>query len=337
MGHVMDEKRLKRDEKVISRRRFLGTSAAAATAWTILPPGVKGWPAGGTQGVEGVRLGAISYSFRELPGSAEEILGYFTQTGMMIVELMGGPAEAFAGAPEAPSFPGRRMSEMSEEEAAALRQAREKYEAEVGEWRRSASMDRFRALGKMYNDAGVEIDILKLGNPNWSDEEIDYAFNAARAVGARGISFEISEESAARMSPFADKHDLVIGMHNHTQVGEEGFSFDPMLMHSQNAMINLDIGHYVAGTNESPVPVIRKYHDRISHLHIKDRRTGANGGENLPFGEGDTPIGEVLRLLRDEEYPISAMIELEYPIPEESDVLTEMARCVDYCREEISK
>lgn len=323
--------------KAISRRRFLGTSAAAAAAWTVLPSGVQARPAERTLHLAGVRLGAISYSFRQLPSSAEEILGYFTQTGMTTVELMGGPAEAFAGAPEQPSFPRGRTSEMSEDEISAVRQAREEYQAEVSAWRRSASIDRFRELGKMYNDAGVEIDILKLGSANWSDEEIDYAFNAARAVGARGISFEISEEAAARMSPFADKHGMIMGMHNHTQVGEEGFSFDSALAHSPNAMINLDIGHYVAGTNESPLPVIRTYHDRISHLHIKDRRTGANGGDNVPFGEGDTPIGEVLRLLRDEQYPISAMIELEYAIPDDSDVLTEMARCVDYCRDEIAK
>lgn len=329
---VMDERRM---ENRLSRRRFLGTSAAAA-AWAILPAGAAGWSAGRPTGVADVRLGAISYSFRALPSSAEEVLGYFTQTGMMTVELMGGPAEAYAGAPEPPAFPRGRMSEMTEEEIASVRQARDEYQAEVGAWRRSASMDRFRALGRMYNDAGVEIDILKLGDADWSDEEIDYAFNAARAVGARGISFEISEESAVRMSPFADKHDMIIGMHNHTQVGEPGFSFDPVLTHSPNAMLNLDIGHYVAGTDESPVPVIRQYHDRISHLHIKDRRTGANGGDNVPFGEGDTPIGEVLRLLRDEGYPISAMIELEYSIPEDSDVLTEMARCVEYCRAEIA-
>lgn len=319
-----------------SRRRFLGTSAAAA-AWALLPAGALGWSHGRAKGIAEVRLGAISYSFRALPGSAKEILGYFTQTGMATVELMGGPAEAYAGAPAAPDFPRGPRSEMSEEEAAAARQAREDYQAEVGAWRRSVSMERFRALGRMYNDAGVEIDILKLGNADWSDEEIDYAFNAARAVGARGISFEISEEAAARMSPFADKHDMIIGMHNHTQVGEPGFSFDPALAHSPRAMINLDVGHYVAGTDESPIPVIQQYHDRISHLHIKDRRTGANGGENVPFGEGDTPIGEVLRLLRDEGYPISAMIELEYDIPEDSDVLTEMARCVEYCRAEIAK
>ena len=183
---------------------------------------------------------------------------------------------------------------------------------------------------------GSTIDILKLGNPGWSDGEIDYAFRAARAVGARGISFEISNEAGERMGPFATKHEMVTGMHNHTQVADEDFSFDIPISYSPFNMINLDIGHYVAGLGASPVPVIQKYHDRITHLHLKDRKSPENGAENVPWGEGDTPIGEVLRLLRDEAYPITAMIELEYPTPEGSTVMKEMEKCVAYCREALS-
>ena len=138
------------------------------------------------------------------------------------------------------------------------------------------------------------------------------------------------------MAPFAEKHQMYIGMHNHTQVAEEGFSFDVPLSFSKYCMLNLDIGHYVAGLGTSPVPVIQKYHDRITHLHLKDRKSPENGGDNVPWGEGDTPIGDVLRLLQKEQYPISAMIELEYEIPEGSSVLEEIKKCVDFCREALS-
>jgi sugar phosphate isomerase/epimerase len=248
---------------------------------------------------------------------------------------MGGAAEQFAGAPAPPPWPGRGR-QLSEEERTKLRETREAYAEEARAWRLAASMDRFRELGKRYNDEGVSIDILKLGEPGWSDEEIDYAFEAARAVGARGISFEISDEAAQRMAPFATKHQLYVGMHNHTQAGEDGFSFDVPLSYSPYNMLNLDIGHYVAGTNESPIPVIEKYHDRITHLHLKDRKKGENGGDNVPWGEGDTPIREVLQLLQQKQYPITAMIELEYEVPEGSDVLTEVGKCVAYCRDALS-
>ena len=286
-------------------------------------------------GTSDVQIGAISYSFRQIPASAEEILSYMVELGLNSVELIGSPAEEFAGGPAAPAFP-RNWRELSEEERASYRAEREAADKGAAEWRLSAPMDKFEDLGKMYRDAGVDIDILKLGNPGWSDGEIDYAFRAARAVGARGISFEISNEAGERMGPFATKHEMVTGMHNHTQVADEDFSFDIPISYSPFNMINLDIGHYVAGLGTSPIPVIQKYHDRITHLHLKDRKSPENGAENVPWGEGDTPIGEVLRLLRDEAYPITAMIELEYPTPEGSTVMKEMKKCVDYCREALS-
>ncbi len=319
-----------------SRRRFLGAAAAAA-AGTLVPATAFGTrpPARKRRAGANVQVGAISYSFRAIPGSAEEILQYMVDLGLTTVELMGSPAEQFAGAPAGPPRPAN-FQELTREERDAYRAARDEASEEARTWRLSAPMDRFEALGAMYRDAGVDIDILKLGNPAWSDDEIDYAFRAAKAVGARGISFEISDEAGERMGPFATKHNMLVGMHNHTQVADEGFSFNTPLSFSPNNMLNLDIGHYVAGLGTSPIPVIKQYHDRISHLHLKDRKTPENGGDNVAWGEGDTPIGEVLRLLRDEGYPITAMIEFEYPVPEGSTVMQEMAKCAAFCRDALS-
>ena len=304
-----------------TRRQFLQTASLASVAALTARPARSSMK---------VQVGAISYSFRQIPSSAEEILGYMQTLGLSTIELMGGPAELYAGAPPMPPF--RRGQDLSDEERRALRAERRTAMEEVSKWRMGTDMKKFVELGELYRDGGVDIDILKLGNATWSDEEIDYAFQAAHSVGARGISFEISDDAAERMGPFADKHGLLNSMHNHTQVANEGFTFDRPLSFSPNNTLNLDIGHYVAGLGESPVPVIKKYHERISHLHLKDRRSPENGQDNVVWGEGDTPIGEVLRLLRDEDYPIPAMIELEYPIPEGSSVMEEMARCADFCR-----
>ena len=321
----------------MNRRHFLYRMGGAAVGGLTLSS--LGFPANGMGLLRprpsDVKIGAISYSFRAIPSSAEQILEYMVELGLDTIELIGAPAEEYAGAPAAPQFPGN-WRDLSEDERAAFRAARDEADKEARTWRLKAPMDKFEALGKMYRDAGVHIDILKLGNPGWTDEEIDYAFQAARAVGARGISFEISNEAGERMGPFATKHELVTGMHNHTQVANEDFSFDIPLSHSPFNMLNLDIGHYVAGLGTSPIPVIEKYHDRITHLHLKDRQNPDNGAENVPWGEGDTPIAETLRFLRDKEYPIPAMIELEYPIPEGSTVMEEMKKCVAYCKEALS-
>ena len=321
--------------QVLNRRQFLGTAATATAAGLLLPTTSFGSGFSGVIDINGVKVGAITYSYRSLPSSAEELLGYLKEAGMDTVELMGGPAEEFAGAPKGPGF-GRGWRNMSEEERAEARKKREEHNKVMSAWRKQANMKKFEELGQMYADAGVQVDILKLGDPRWNDDEIDYAFTAAKAMGARGISFEISDEAAERIAPFADKHQMFVGMHNHTQVADEGFTFDKPLSFSKYNMLNLDIGHYVAGLGESPLPVIEKYHERITHLHLKDRKSPANGQDNVVWGEGDTPIAEALQLLRDKEYPITAMIELEYEIPEGSSVQEEMIRCVEFCKKALS-
>lgn len=84
------------------------------------------------------------------------------------------------------------------------------------------------------------------------------------------------------------------------------------------------------GQNTSPVPFIKQHHSRITHIHVKDRKK--NNGPNVPFGQGDTPIKEVLQLIRDNKWNIQATLEFEYPIPEGSDRMTEIRKSLDYCR-----
>lgn len=318
------------NDGAMSRRRFLGT-AASATAAGIILPSTSALANGGLFDIQGVQVGIITYSYRNVTDDAKELLSLIKDAGMSTVELMGGPAEAYVGAPPAPR-PSKSWREMTDEDRAQFRTARQEYDAVMQDWRKEADMKKFEELGQMYHDAGVSVDILKLGNPNWPDDMIDYAFTAAKAVGARGISLEISNEAGERMGAFATKHEMYVGLHNHTQVAEEGFSFDVPLSFSKYNMLNLDIGHYVAGLSESPIPVIQKYHERITHLHLKDRKNSVNGQANVEWGYGDTPIADVLRLLQKEQYPITAMIELEYEVPEGSSVQAEVEKCVSYCR-----
>jgi hypothetical protein len=52
----------------------------------------------------------------------------------------------------------------------------------------------------------------------------------------------------------------------------------------------------------------------------------------MPFGEGDTPLGLILQLMKRNGYTFPADIELEYEIPEGSNAVAEVQRCVEYCR-----
>jgi sugar phosphate isomerase/epimerase len=262
----------------------------------------------------GVQIGVITYSYRSLPSSAEDLLKYITECGISSIELMGSPAEQFAGAPASKRGRGKALLD----------------------WRLSASMDKFKALRKLYNDAGVNIHIVKfgdIGNSGMPDEQIEYYFEVAKALGARGITREISEEAAKRLGPIADKHKIMIGFHNHTQLTPTTYDGD-ILSYGKHLGINLDIGHYVAGANHCPIRLIEQHQDRNLSLHIKDRKV--NNGPNMPLGQGDTPVALVLQYLKRNKLTFPCDIELEYKIPEGSDAVKEVTRCVQFCKEALA-
>ena len=282
---------------------------------------------------DGVQIGVISYSWRSMPSTAEDILKYCLQSGISSVELMGDVAEQYAGIPAIPPRPGRGV-EMSEQERTARSQAITEAREKQTEWRLSVSMDRYKELRKLFNDAGVNIHIVKFAPAGWTDEEIDYAFVAAKTLGAKGISNEIGHDACKRLGEFAEKHDMYAIYHNHLQPGDPDFSFDEYLAYSPNNMLNFDVGHYFGATGKHPNEVIERLHDRIFSLHLKDK-TGKNSepaNKNMPWGTGDTPIADILNLIKDNDWPIYCDIELEYEVPEDSDAVKETTKCVEYCR-----
>jgi sugar phosphate isomerase/epimerase len=179
----------------------------------------------------------------------------------------------------------------------------------------------------------VSLDILKFdGIYAFDDQELDYAFALANAIGARAISCEIDAKGTERVGRFADRHRLMVGYHGHAETTPA--HWEAAFKQAKHNGANLDLGHFVAGNNTSPVPFLTQYHDRITHVHVKDRKL--NGGPNVPFGQGDTPIAEVLHLLRDRKWNIQATIEFEYPIPDGSTRMAEIAKSVAFCRHAVA-
>lgn len=285
--------------------------------------------------IEGVQIGLIApYSFGQEANDADTILKYVTEIGISAIELQNGPAEAYAGAPAGTGRDGGRgrgRGEATPEQQAAQREAQDT----LKKWRLSQPMEKFKELRKKYNDAGVSIYAFKLGlTPAMSDEEYDYVFNVGEALGANHITMELPGDGALtkRIGEFAAKRRMMVGYHTHTQGSLT--AFDEALAQSKYNGINVDIGHYVAGTSESPIPLIRKHHDRFTSIHLKDRKK--DNGPNVPWGQGDTPIADVLQLMKKEKYTWPATIELEYPVPEGSSRVAEIGKCLQYCKDALS-
>jgi len=264
--------------------------------------------------VNGVQIGLnVPYSFGGRNMEADELLKKCVDVGVSALELRSQPIETFMGAPK--ELVDGRGTDPAVMEA-------------LTKWRLAAPMDKAKEFRKKYNDAGVLIEIMKVdGIFAYSDAALDYVFNLAKAVGARAISTEIAEDGPKRVGEFADKHQLMVGYHGHTKTGPDDWI--KLFAYAKHNGANLDIGHFVSGDFGSPIPFLKEHHDRITHIHVKDKTLD---DKNVPFGQGNTPIKEALQAIRDNKWPIQATIEFEYPVPEGSDRMTEIRKSLDYCR-----
>jgi len=318
---------------------MLKSSVALIMAAMVLTTVMTGCSGSGTKAettaeYQGVQIGAITYSWRSMPSTPEDIIKYCKQAGITSLELMGNIAEEYAGAPAGPAWP-QNFREMSDEEKANFQLKREEHAKAMTEWRlNDASPEKYKELKAMFDEAGINIHLVKFSPSNWSDAEIDYAFESAKILGAKGVTNEIGLEAAKKLGPFAEKHDMYAVFHNHGQPGDSTFNFEEFLAFSPNNKLNLDVGHYFGATGKHPNELIEKLHDRIYSIHLKDKtaKDADPADTNAPWGEGDTPLSDILNLIQDNQWDIYCDIELEYEIPEGSDAVVETGKCVDYAK-----
>lgn len=349
-----------------TRRQLIGSAAAA------MPLGLTGldaWAAPRPQAsvVAGVQLGVQTYSYHDVPvdggDHTDTVIAHMRANRLYSCELFGAQVEpglftgrrpAACAKPEIGCPPGKGGSERNgfdwvfeRKTGAELARAR----AAVRAFRESKPTRHYEAIRRRFNDAGIELYTYNpifdtAGAPSdmrMSDAEIDGVFYAAKALGVKAINASIGLPTLKRLIPFAEKHQVIIAVHGHSAVSDpEAFStrktFTDAFALSKWVWANLDIGHYTAA-GEDAVEFITAFHDRITNLHLKDRKRNKSrteeDGANVPWGQGDTPIGPVLRLLRDRRYKIPAFIEIEHIGT--TSAVGEVAIAYDDCRRELAR
>lgn len=259
--------------------------------------------------VNGVQIGAQSYSFRDRP--MEKAIEAYKEIGLGECEMWQGHVEP----------------------ASQLRgsEARE----ELRKWRLTTPLDHFAKVRKQWDDAGILLYAYNLSfNDSFTDEEIDRGFQMVRAMGVRIITASSTVTAAKRVAPFADKYKIIVAMHGHDNLSDPNQfakpeSFEAAMNMSKYFWVNLDIGHFVSAGYD-PLPYLEQHHDRIATLHIKDRN---KAHANLPFGQGETPIKQVLQMLKKNKWPIPANIEYEY---KGENAVAEVKKCFQFMKEALA-
>ena len=269
--------------------------------------------------VNGIDISVVTYSFNPGIEDMNIIIQNCLDSGSDNLELMGNHVETTMGMPRS-----RRSH---------------------AEWRSNVSMKDFKNVKKQFKNQGINIFAYKpyCMGPNNSDGEIEYAMKATKALGADYLTAELTtKENTKRISQFAEKHNVNIGYHAHLQASDTAWDF--ALNNSKKNFINLDVGHYIAArkenTKENLLNFILKNHSRICSLHLKDRQAAKplnlGASDNQIWGKGDTPIIEILQLVRDNSFKFTSSVELEYRIPDGSNRVNEVIRCYEYCNQALN-
>jgi len=299
--------------------------------------------------INGVRIGVQSYSFRSM--SLDEAIKAMAEIGIGECELFSGhvepriqmgprPPQAGAGqagaGPASPGGPPPQGGRPQGPPTPEMREAMRKRQEEVRKWRLETPLDYFKAIRAKFNAAGIKLQAYNLSfNDSFSDEEIDRGFLMAKALGVKVITASSTLKVARRVAPYADKHKITVAMHGHSNLTDPNEfakpeSFAAAMAMSKYFAVNLDIGHFFAAGFD-PVAYIEQNHAHITNLHLKDRKK--NNGPNTPWGEGDTPIKQVLQLLKQKKYGIPANIEYEY---RGEDAVAEVRKCFQFIKDALA-
>jgi len=349
----------------MKRRDFFGMGAAALAGVALMPglascgnpeakPATKVDNGKPNSNFGGVHIGLNTYSWRDMPGGMENMLKYCKEANMSNLELRINHLEEILGIPKDPTWDIRRaaLERLPEKEREAVQKkpggvdalltAEDKqiiadYKKSVDDFRYGMDMAKVEQVLERFNSEGINIHIAKMmPDANSTDEFIEYSFKVAQALKAPAITAEMTLESAKKCAPYAEKYDIYYVLHNHYQYATPEYVNGPdeVLAVSPKIMLNFDFGHYFGSTGKNPCDFIEKYHDRIYSMHCKDK-TGPNAAqpnENQVWGQGETPLEEVLKLVQSKYQHIYCDVELEYPVAPWSNSVKEVATCVKFAQ-----
>jgi sugar phosphate isomerase/epimerase len=279
---------------LVTRREFT-SGLAVAVAAVAARGAADGQPKPSVFG--GIQVGVQSYTFRAF--DVDRMIAAMTSVGLTSVELWNGHLDPI-----------------------------------------KASEAEFKSVRGKLDAAGIKVSAYCANFPtDATDDHLDRAFRGAGLLGTDVMTSSLEKPILDRVDERCRRYKIRLGLHNH-YLGDSWFKGDKAANfegpddflkalegRSEYLAINLDVGHFYAAGHD-PVAFFRDHHRRIVSLHIKDRDRDAERTYRR-FGEGQTPIAEVLRLAGMFKFPYAANIEYEL---EEKDPTEGVRRSFDYIK-----
>jgi sugar phosphate isomerase/epimerase len=313
---------------VISRREFGGALVAGLPLAAVMR-------SVGLSAAD-MAIGVTTSSFRDLPrvtgrDNLREVLRALEAVRASHIDL------AFANLEPAPpttapvmggsaAYP-RRVVLTPEQVAATNTEAREELRA----WRLNAPVKGFETFRGMLTSARLTVRACSLAyNDSFSDDEIDRTLLQAKALGVTTVSSPLTMAMARRLVPFAQRHQVSIAIHNQVGGNTDRAIDTPALKEalalSPAFTLKFDVAN-VTASNRDAVAELREHRSRVSFVVVRDRLR--NGGASQPFGEGDTPIRNVLALAGT---PPAVPVLIEYDYVGLRSSVEELKASMAYCR-----
>jgi sugar phosphate isomerase/epimerase len=309
-------------ERFHSRREFGKLVFAGIPALTALQGATlhaQSAPGSNRSRINGVQFGLQPFCYHDLvmtPENRRTLINRLVQNGLGMVELHATWVE--------PRFAAAGVS---------TEVARDK----IRQWRLTAPPAFYQSIRKEFDDAGIAIFSYYVNlDDSYTDAEIDSIFKGAKILGAEGCVGSQGLRLTERLAPFPGEHGMFMGVHNHANLSDPDAlnneaSFVKALSFSPHVKATLDTRHYTAANGDC-LDFLARHYARISSVHLGDRKR--NNGRSTPFGEGDTPIIQILRMIRDNGWPIVALLEFEHGTLRTG--VDEVQLMFDYCKRAVA-
>jgi sugar phosphate isomerase/epimerase len=277
-------------------------------------PVTSSWMRGGTRQVNGLLVGLQTFVFTSnvnVPRSqaVDAAIAAMNAAGIRECDVSApllDPPEIVARIPQI-----SRGQQLPPDAAAARAAAQQ----ELAQWRASVPLGFYADVRRKFNAAGVDIHAISLF-PSTAPEQFARTMDIAEALGAQLVATTADLKGLQGFVDLTAKRALTVGIQGrpdmsvtNPDVVAKPDQYAAAAGLSRNYKVILDVGD-ATGRGWDTLSFVREHADTIGLIYLKDRRRDYT---SVPFGEGDTPIREIVRLIRDKNYPIRCYVDCDYP------------------------